>query len=171
MKRNGQMKHVGCGGRTTLWGLQRPPLDGQMTVLRCAAETSFDGLSYSHHLGVYWVTATYHRCGNPPPGYSTEKLLQSPLVAGTIPVALGAPDVDRLPAPDGYNGGPWLVNALKFKNAKALGAHLHLAVLRRGEVEEQLERVVVTDLDLGLVDGGRGVGDDGGRLGLGRRTV
>ena len=37
------------------------------------AETNFDGLSYAHNLGVYWVTATYHRCGNPPPGYSTEK--------------------------------------------------------------------------------------------------
>lgn len=37
------------------------------------AETSFDGLTYAHNLGVYWVTATYHRCGNPPPGYSTEK--------------------------------------------------------------------------------------------------
>jgi len=37
------------------------------------AETNFDGLAYAHNLGVYWVTATYHRCGNPPPGYSTEK--------------------------------------------------------------------------------------------------
>lgn len=37
------------------------------------AETNFAGLSYSHNLGVYWVTATFHRCGNPPPGYSTEK--------------------------------------------------------------------------------------------------
>lgn len=37
------------------------------------AETMFDGLTYAHNLGVYWVTATYHRCGNPPPGYSTEK--------------------------------------------------------------------------------------------------
>jgi hypothetical protein len=36
------------------------------------AETDFEGLSYAHNLGVYWVTATYHRCGNPPPGYSTE---------------------------------------------------------------------------------------------------
>lgn len=38
-----------------------------------AAETSFGGVAYTHNLGVYWVTATYHRCGNPPPGYSTEK--------------------------------------------------------------------------------------------------
>lgn len=36
------------------------------------AETSFGGVAYTHNLGVYWVTATYHRCGNPPPGYSTE---------------------------------------------------------------------------------------------------
>lgn len=36
------------------------------------AETSFGGVAYTHNLGVYWVSATYHRCGNPPPGYSTE---------------------------------------------------------------------------------------------------
>ena len=36
------------------------------------AETNFEGVAYAHNLGVYWVTATYHRCGNPPPGYSTE---------------------------------------------------------------------------------------------------
>ncbi len=35
-------------------------------------ESSFGGLSYAHNLGVYWVQATFHRCGNPPPGYSTE---------------------------------------------------------------------------------------------------
>jgi Tfp pilus assembly protein PilX len=36
------------------------------------AETSFGGLTYAHNLGVYWVKATFMRCGNPPPGYSTE---------------------------------------------------------------------------------------------------
>ena len=36
------------------------------------AEAQFAGLNYAHNLGVYWVKATYHRCGNPPPGYSTE---------------------------------------------------------------------------------------------------
>lgn len=41
-------------------------------VARTTADTSFGGLSYAQNLGVYWVTATYHRCGNPPPGYSTE---------------------------------------------------------------------------------------------------
>jgi type II secretory pathway pseudopilin PulG len=41
-------------------------------VTALTGETNFDGLAYTHNLGVYWVTATYHRCGNPPPGYSTE---------------------------------------------------------------------------------------------------
>ena len=36
------------------------------------AEADFGGLEYTHNLGVYWVTATYQRCGYPPPGYSTE---------------------------------------------------------------------------------------------------
>ena len=35
-------------------------------------EGKFGGLEYAHNLGVYWVQATYHRCGNPPPGSSTE---------------------------------------------------------------------------------------------------
>ena len=41
-------------------------------VSASVAESEFEGLSYTHNLGVYWVEATYHRCGNPPPGYSTE---------------------------------------------------------------------------------------------------
>ena len=36
------------------------------------AETNFEGLNYPHNLGAYFVEATFHRCGNPPPGYSTE---------------------------------------------------------------------------------------------------
>lgn len=36
------------------------------------AEADFEGLAYSHNLGVYWVSAVYQRCGYPPPGYSTE---------------------------------------------------------------------------------------------------
>ena len=36
------------------------------------AEADFGGLTYTHNLGVYWVTAVYQRCGYPPPGYSTE---------------------------------------------------------------------------------------------------
>ena len=41
-------------------------------VLATEGEDNFGGLNYAHNLGVYWVQATYHRCGNPPPGYSTE---------------------------------------------------------------------------------------------------
>ena len=37
------------------------------------AESSFGGLNYTHNLGVYEVHAIYLRCGNPPPGYSTEQ--------------------------------------------------------------------------------------------------
>jgi hypothetical protein len=36
-------------------------------------ETEYEGLAYAHNLGVYSVDAIYHRCGNPPPGYSTEQ--------------------------------------------------------------------------------------------------
>jgi type II secretory pathway pseudopilin PulG len=44
------------------------------------AESDFGGLDYGKsstagsatNLGVYWVKATFVRCGNPPPGYSTE---------------------------------------------------------------------------------------------------
>jgi len=30
------------GSRTVLWGIQRPPLNGQLTILRCDSETSLD---------------------------------------------------------------------------------------------------------------------------------
>eukprot|EP01052_Picozoa_sp_SAG31_P010573 SAG31_NODE_582_length_13925_cov_32.209967_4_plen_477_part_00 len=33
---------LGCGKRTTLWGLQRPPLNGDMTIVRCGRSTGFD---------------------------------------------------------------------------------------------------------------------------------
>lgn len=51
--------------------------DTAVYITKSAGETSFGGLSYHaasgiHNLGVYQVDATYHRCGNPPPGYSTE---------------------------------------------------------------------------------------------------
>lgn len=42
-------------------------------VGKALAETNFGGLNYPHNLGLYYVQATYHRCGNPPPGYSTEQ--------------------------------------------------------------------------------------------------
>ena len=52
--------------------------DTAIFITQAAAETEFGGLSYHaasgvHNLGVYQVDATYHRCGNPPPGYSTEQ--------------------------------------------------------------------------------------------------
>lgn len=42
-------------------------------VTAVEGQASYGGLSYTHNLGVYWVEATYLRCGNPPPGYSTEQ--------------------------------------------------------------------------------------------------
>jgi hypothetical protein len=36
------------------------------------AEAAFQGIAYAHNLGVFRVNAIYERCGNPPPGYSTE---------------------------------------------------------------------------------------------------
>lgn len=42
-------------------------------VTKAAGETSYGGISYTHNLGVYYVKAVYQRCGNPPPGYSTEQ--------------------------------------------------------------------------------------------------
>jgi len=42
-------------------------------VTSAEAETSFEGVAYAQNLGVYSVEAIYHRCGNPPPGYSTEQ--------------------------------------------------------------------------------------------------
>lgn len=47
--------------------------DTGLFIGRPRAETNFGGLNYPHNMGVYYVQATYHRCGNPPPGYSTEQ--------------------------------------------------------------------------------------------------
>lgn len=41
-------------------------------VTAVAADTKFGGSTFNQNLGVYWVQATYERCSNPPPGYSTE---------------------------------------------------------------------------------------------------
>ena len=41
-------------------------------IQQSEAESNFEGLDYTHNLGVYYVEAVFHRCGNPPPGYSTE---------------------------------------------------------------------------------------------------
>ena len=51
--------------------------DTAVFITKASAESEFGGLTYHtasgvHNLGVYQVDATYHRCGNPPPGYSTE---------------------------------------------------------------------------------------------------
>ena len=38
-------------------------------------EANFEGIAFqsaAQNLGVYWVEAFYHKCANPPPGYSTE---------------------------------------------------------------------------------------------------
>lgn len=76
------MNTASAGNDHARWQLQHEPpanegLDtGPDTfgpyVLATEAEASFGGLSYAHNLGVYWVEASYLRCGNPPPGYSTE---------------------------------------------------------------------------------------------------
>lgn len=52
--------------------------DTAVFITQATAETNFGGVAYhtatgKHNLGVYQVDATYHRCGNPPPGYSTEQ--------------------------------------------------------------------------------------------------
>lgn len=53
-------------------GLDSAPDTYADFVTTAEAEADFGGVAYTHNLGVYYVTATYHRCGNPPPGYSTE---------------------------------------------------------------------------------------------------
>jgi Tfp pilus assembly protein PilX len=53
-------------------GLDTAPDTYGAFVKATDAEARFGGLAYPHNLGVYWVEATYLRCGNPPPGYSTE---------------------------------------------------------------------------------------------------
>ena len=47
--------------------------DTAVFISKSSGESSFGGLAYTHNMGVYYVDATYHRCGNPPPGYSTEQ--------------------------------------------------------------------------------------------------
>ena len=57
------------------------------------------------------------------PGYATSQLLSVPLIAGAIPVHLGAPEVEKLPAPDGTNK-PWYVSVLKHESPKQLALEL-----------------------------------------------
>ena len=42
-------------------------------VSQTVGDSTYGGISYTHNLGVYYVKAIYQRCGNPPPGYSTEQ--------------------------------------------------------------------------------------------------
>ena len=51
--------------------------DTAVFIERADGDAEFGGTAYHaasgvHNLGVYVVDASYHRCGNPPPGYSTE---------------------------------------------------------------------------------------------------
>jgi type II secretory pathway pseudopilin PulG len=76
------MNTASAGNEHGRWQLQHedPPDEGYDTgtdtwgyfVQPTEAEASFGGLAYPQNLGVYWVEATFQRCGNPPPGYSTE---------------------------------------------------------------------------------------------------
>lgn len=45
---------------------------GNLFVTQVSGEELFGGLSYAYNLGVYEVSASYERCGQPPSGYSTE---------------------------------------------------------------------------------------------------
>ena len=56
-------------------------------------------------------------------GYVTEKLLTTPLLAGVVPIYLGAPDVKKLPSIDGTTA-PWFVDAFDFDSPKDLANFL-----------------------------------------------
>ena len=52
--------------------------DTAVFITKATGEADFGGVAYKtasgvHNLGVYVVDAVYLRCGNPPPGYSTEQ--------------------------------------------------------------------------------------------------
>jgi hypothetical protein len=52
--------------------------DTGLFITKASGESDFGGVAYHtasgvHNLGVYTVDAVYLRCGNPPPGYSTEQ--------------------------------------------------------------------------------------------------
>ncbi len=42
-------------------------------VPMATGDAMFTGTTFDQNLGAYWVEATYERCSNPPPGYSTEQ--------------------------------------------------------------------------------------------------
>jgi type II secretory pathway pseudopilin PulG len=45
---------------------------GGMFVPEIDAETLYEGASFPMNQGIYEVDAVFQKCGNPPPGYSTE---------------------------------------------------------------------------------------------------
>ena len=49
----------------------RLKLTGWLT--KSEGDNQFDGIGFDQNLGVYWVDAIFEKCGNPPPGYSTEQ--------------------------------------------------------------------------------------------------
>ncbi|MCP4809282.1 MAG: hypothetical protein GY913_12235 [Proteobacteria bacterium] len=42
-------------------------------VTMASAESEFGGTAFDQNMGVYWVDPVFEKCGNPPPGYSTEQ--------------------------------------------------------------------------------------------------
>ena len=47
-------------------------IDSGNWVTMSEAETEFGGTAFEQNMGVYWVDPVFEKCGNPPPGYSTE---------------------------------------------------------------------------------------------------
>ncbi|MFZ5479163.1 MAG: hypothetical protein ACOZNI_20535 [Myxococcota bacterium] len=45
---------------------------GNLFVLKADAELNYEGITFPTNQGVYEVDAVFQKCGNPPPGYSTE---------------------------------------------------------------------------------------------------
>lgn len=58
-------------------------------------------------------------------GYVSEKLLKNALIAGVLPVYLGAPDVADLPSIDGTQHA-WFIDAAAYTSPKHLADHLNL---------------------------------------------
>mgnify|MGYP007046955150 CR=1 FL=1 len=48
-------------------------VDSGNFVTMAEADGEFGGTSFDQNMGVYWVDAVFEKCGNPPPGYSTEQ--------------------------------------------------------------------------------------------------
>ena len=65
------------------------------------------------------------------PGYATEKLLQTGLAAGAVPVHLGLGDNETLPSLDG-SGRPWYVRVTDFASPEALATHLKAVAAGQG---------------------------------------